>query len=349
MRATALISQSALQHNLALVRQLAPKAKVVNIIKANAYGHRLDFIAPLITGGDMLGVSTLTEAQQLRTKTQTPILLLLGVFSSAELQNAIDLKCHIVLHSCEQIALINQSRQAVNVWLKINTGMNRLGLSAQQYRQYLPILQANSWVNIACVMSHFACADVADNVMNTTQFERFKTLTDHKTARSMANSAAVITQKNAAFDFVRPGIMLYGASPFNTIDTRLKPVMQFSAPVIAIQTVQAGERVGYGATWVSPKKTTLAIIAVGYGDGYPRSAKTGTLVLIKNTLCPLVGRVSMDLICVDIGELKRTIGTRAILWGHEKLRVETIAQQCGTIAYTLLTGVRSRVNFQQSP
>lgn len=348
MRATASISQSALQHNLSVVRQFATKAKVVAMVKANAYGHKLDLITPLINHCDMLGVSTLAEAAQLRAKTNTEILLLSGVYSNAELTRAIALKCHIVAHNSQQITLINQSKQATDIWIKIDTGMNRLGLSAQQYSEYLPVLQANPQINIACVMSHFCCANEVDNPVNNAQLNAFNTATNNTIARSMANSAAILSQKHALFDFVRPGIMLYGVCPFGKIDTKLKPVMQFSAPIISIKTIQSGESVGYGRTWTSAQKTTLAIIAVGYGDGYPRHAKNGTPVLIKNTLCPLVGRVSMDLICVDIGSMNAAIGDQVTLWGNEQLRVETIAKYSDTIAYTLLTGVSDRVNFIQS-
>lgn len=348
MRANALISQSSLQHNLSVVQKKSTKAKIVAIIKANGYGHQLDLITPLIKHCDMLGVSTLTEAVQLRKKTHNPILLLSGVYSSAELKLAITLKCHIVIHNTEQIKLINCSQQMVNIWIKIDTGMHRLGLSTEQYYQSLEKLQNNPQVNIICIMSHFSCADEVDNPINNTQLNAFNAITDNTIARSMANSAAILSQKNALFDFVRPGIMLYGVSPFGKVDTKLKPVMKFSAPIISIKTIQAGESVGYGATWTSSKKTKIAIIAVGYGDGYPRGAKNGTPVLIKNVLCPLVGRVSMDFICVDISTIKVKIGEMVVLWGSAQLRVETIAEYSNTIAYTLLTGISNRVNFSKT-
>ena len=349
MHAIASISQSALTHNLSVVKQLTPGAKVVSMIKANAYGHHLDCIHPLIDGSDRLAVSELSEAEKLRAITQRPILLLSGVYSEGELHRAISLDCHIVVHHTSQIAIINNTQQAVNVWLKIDTGMHRLGLSATEYKECLSLFEANSLVEVACVMSHFACADEVDHPMNKTQLNNFKALTVKANNRSIANSAAILSQTEIAFDFVRPGIMLYGASPFNTPSNQLKPVMKLSAPILSIKTMQAGESVGYGATWVADKDTTLAVIGIGYGDGYPRHAKNGTPVLINGILCPLVGRVSMDLICVDISSTKANVGDSAILWGDEQLRVEVIANNSNTISYELLTGLSARVSFTSAP
>jgi alanine racemase len=164
----------------------------------------------------------------------------------------------------------------------------------------------------------------------------------------MANSAAILSRPEALFDIVRPGIMLYGVSPFAQEDSTLQPVMQLSAPVLSVKTIQTGESVGYGADWTADKSTIIATIGIGYGDGYPRHAKNGTPVLINGTLYPLVGHVSMDMITVDIADAKITIGDTAILWGDEKLRVETVAKYSNTISYELLTGVSNRVTFIQA-
>ena len=349
MHAIASISQSALTHNLSVVKQLTPGARVVSMIKANAYGHHLDCIHPLIDGSDKLAVSELSEAEKLRAITQRPILLLSGVYSEGELHRAISLDCHIVVHHTSQIAIINNTQKSVNVWLKIDTGMHRLGLSATEYKECLSLFEANSLVEVACVMSHFACADEVDHPMNKTQLNNFKALTVKANNRSIANSAAILSQTEIAFDFVRPGIMLYGASPFNTPDNQLKPAMKLSAPILSIKTLQAGESVGYGATWVADKEITLAVIGIGYGDGYPRHAKNGTPVLINGVLCPLIGRVSMDLICVDISSAKVSVGDSAILWGDEQLRVEVVANNSDTISYELLTGLSARVSFTSVP
>jgi alanine racemase len=345
MHATASISQSALTHNLSVVKQLTSGAKVVSMIKANAYGHHLDCIHPLINDSDMLAVSELSEAEKLRSITDRPILLLSGIYSEDELEHAIDLNCHIVVHHTSQIAIINNTQKAVNIWLKIDTGMHRLGLSDKEYKACLSLFNDNFLVEISCVMSHFACADEVNHPMNKNQLNNFKELTTKMNNRSMANSAAILSQKEAIFDFVRPGIMLYGASPFNIPNDQLKPVMRLSAPILSIKTIQVGESVGYGATWTADKETILAIVGVGYGDGYPRHAKNGTPVLINDTLCPLVGRVSMDLICVDISSTKANVGDNAILWGDDQLPIEVIASNSDTISYELLTGLSARVSF----
>ncbi|SFV86994.1 Alanine racemase [hydrothermal vent metagenome] len=344
MSAVAVISQSALIHNLSVVKNKS-SAKIVAVVKANAYGHHLDLVTPLIENADILAVSSLTEAQTLRQMTNRPILLLSGVFSDEELQQAIELNCQIVVHHSLQIALINNTAHRLNVWVKIDTGMHRLGLLAGEYQQCLTSFKSNSLINIECIMSHFACADELDNPMNQAQLQIFEQSTDDENNRSMANSAGVLSNLASHFDFVRPGIMLYGASPFSDNDFDLQPVMQLSAPITSIKTIQAGEAVGYGVTWRADKATTIAVIGIGYGDGYPRHAKNGTPVLINDTLCSLVGRVSMDMIAVNISDIKASIGDIAILWGDEKLRIETVAEYSNTISYELLTGVNNRVKF----
>ena len=346
MHAVASISQSALKHNLCVVKKHAPQAKIMAMVKADAYGHHLDLISPIIKAADLLAVNNLVEAAKLRQITTKPIVLLSGVYSKSQLQQAISLNCHIVVHDSTQIAIIQNTKKTTNIWIKIETGMHRLGLSTQQYNQSLSKFKNNRLINIVSTMSHFACADEINHPLNRTQLKRFEQLADNANKRCMANSAAILS-KMALFDFVRPGIMLYGASPFadNTAAEQLKPVMQLYAPILSIKTLQAGDTVSYGATWSAPRKTTIAIIGIGYSDGYPRHAKTGTPVLINGSLCPLVGRVCMSLICVDIGNLKANVGDLAILWGHQQLRVETVADYSNTISYELFTGVSNQVSF----
>ncbi len=345
MSAIATISQSALLHNLSVVKQYAPQAKIVAVVKANAYGHRLNLVAPILENANVLAVSELQEAQILRQISNKPILLLSGVYSDEQLQQSIDLNCQCVVHHMSQTALINNSMQTLGIWLKLDTGMHRLGLSTKEYQQCYTDFKSNPLINIECVMSHFACADELNHLMNQTQLKLFNTITQNENNRSMANSAAILTLPESHFNIVRPGIMLYGVSPFSDDSFTLKPVMQLLAPIISIKTLQAGESVGYGATWTADKPSTIAIVAIGYGDGYPRHANNNTPVLINNTLCPLVGRVSMDMIAVNVSNVKVAINDMAILWGDEKLRVETIAQHSNTISYELLTNVSPRVNF----
>ncbi len=345
MHAIASISQSALKHNLSVVKKNAPNARVVSMVKANAYGHHIDLVDPIINHSDLLGVSEILEAEELRKTTNRPILLLSGVIKDQELQQAIKLNCQVVIHHKTQLSIINNTKQAIDIWIKINTGMNRLGLSTNEYKHCIKLLENNPLINIQCVMSHFACADEINHPMNQSQLFEFKKSTHAAVKRSIANSAAILSNSTSHFDYVRPGIMLYGVSPFDIINHNLKPVMQLSAPIMSIKTIKTGDSVGYSATWTADKPTTIATIGIGYGDGYPRHAKNGTPVLINNTLCPLIGRVSMDLICVDISNINASIGDNAILWGNQQLRIETIAKCSATIAYELLTSVSSRVTF----
>ena len=346
MHAVAAISQSALAHNLSIVRKYAPQAKIVSMVKANAYGHHLELAKPLFTA-DILAVSELSEVQKLRELTQKPILLLSGIFSENDLHEAIQLNCQIVVHDITQLEHLNNCKSPIKVWIKVDTGMYRLGLSNVQLQQSLSQLQNNSNIHIECIMSHFACADEPEHIKNTQQLKYFNQLNTQEFPQSMANSAAILSLRESHFDFVRPGIMLYGVSPFASINQQLLPAMELSAPILSLKSVKAGESVGYGATWQANKDTTIAIVGIGYGDGYPRHAKNGTPVLINNTLCSLAGRVSMDLICVDVGKIDAQVGDRAILWGNDKLRVETIAAYSDTIGYELLTGVSARVTFTQ--
>ncbi|SMN15990.1 Alanine racemase [uncultured Candidatus Thioglobus sp.] len=344
MHALAAISQSALSHNLNVVRTQAPHSKIVCMVKANAYGHHLDLIKPLLEA-DLLAVSELSEARTLRQYTTKPILLLPGVFNKTDLNNAVELGCHLVLHDLSQLPIIINSKQHMTLWLKVDTGMHRLGLSSSDLNTCLEQLKACSNIHVESVMSHFACADEPQHTSNTLQLNSFKQLKINKFNRSMANSAAILGMAEAHFDYVRPGIMLYGVSPFAIEDNKLQAVMELSAPILSIKTILAGESVGYGANWSAKKQANIAIIGIGYADGYPRHAKNGTPVLINNTLCSLIGRVSMDLICVELGDLKASIGDKAILWGHDKLHVETVAKYSDTIGYELLTSVSSRVRF----
>ena len=348
MQAKAFISQSALQHNIAQARRLAPQSKIVAMVKANAYGHHLEHIEPLLAQAEMLAVSELSEAKRLRQLSDKPILLLCGVYSDRDLDQAQQLDCTVVLHATEQLPIITNSTQKLKIWIKVDTGMHRLGLTPEQYQQAIGALTQCPHIDTQVVMSHFACADESTHPMNAQQLSVFNQLQIH-TKKSMANSAMLISNSETHFDYVRPGIMLYGVSPFGTPDTQLKAVMQLQAPVLAIRQLEAGESVGYGATFVADKPTTLATIGIGYGDGYPRHMKNGAPVSIGGKLCRLAGRVSMDLITVDVTNMSVNIGDNATLWGDENTPVEVLAQYADTTAYELITGVCSRVNFSSAP
>lgn len=346
MRALASISQSALAHNISLVKQYSQGAKVVAMVKSNAYGHHFDLISPLIQEADLLAVSELSEARKLRQYTQQPILLLSGVYSQTELHEAINLNCRIVVHELAQLAIVLNTKSNIKVWLQIETGMHRLGLFEQDFAKVVEKIQQHPNIYIETVMSHFACADKPDDPHNQQQYDKFNRIVKSHWKKSMANSAAILSNPSSVFDFVRPGIMLYGASPFHEKHSELKPVMKLSAPIISINKVTKGESIGYGATWVADKDSKIAVVGIGYGDGYPRHAPSGTPVLINQRLCSLVGRVSMDLITVDVSGVETQLGDEAILWGVDKLPAEVVAKYANTISYELFTGVSNRVNFK---
>lgn len=348
MHAQALISQSALAHNLSHVRTLVGDRQVIAMVKADAYGHQLACIGPILEGADLLAVSEISEVKKLRQLSQKSILLLSGVFSDKDIDEIAPLNCQVVIHSLSQLPVLTQTRTPLKVWIKVDTGMHRLGISPEDYSQVQATLGACKHISIQGVISHFACADEKTHPLNAQQLERFNALeTDH--ARSMANSAAILSNPSALFDYVRPGIMLYGASPFGLPDPALKAVMRLQAPVMAIRTLETGEHVGYGARFTAKHTTNLVTIGIGYGDGYPRHMADGTPVSIGGQLCHLAGRVSMDMITVDVGQNSVQIGDMATLWGDEHTPVEMIAEHAGTTAYELLTRVSKRVRFKDCP
>jgi len=372
----AVIDLNALRHNLSRVKQLAPDRKIISVIKANAYGHGVMPVANALIDSDFYAVARLDEAiflqeNLLKNGITKNILILEGVYSISEFITCATLKLIPVVHSLEQFQCLYDSLNVIDnntldYCLKVDTGMHRLGLSADELSLVIERIQQSK---IRClpsaVISHFSCADEVDNSVNQVQIKQFKQqclqlsglekLLDIR--QSMANSAAILSLPEAHFDWVRPGIMLYGVSPFETaapsrtgLDEHLKPVMTLSSELIAIKKLKKGDCIGYGANWCCPEDMTIGVIAIGYGDGYPRHAPSGTPVLIHGTEVPLVGRVSMDMITVDLRLLVQRaiafqVGDKAILWG-KGLPIERISQKAGTIAYELLCQITQRVSFE---
>ncbi len=343
------INLDALTHNLSVVRSYAGNAKIMAVIKANAYGHGMLKIAQHLQDKvDALAVACVEEAVMLREAgINSRIVVLQGFHHTDHLQQCDQYKLEPVFHQIWQLELLQQSTiaQPLKIWLKVDTGMHRLGMSADETSQAYQQLWNNSQVEKIHLMSHFANADEPENVLNQQQLKRFNTLQSSLSIESslefsLANSAAIISMPDAIKDWVRPGIMLYGASPLANISAAelgLKPVMRLSSKVIALTDVKAGEAIGYGSSWVCETDSKIAVIAIGYGDGYPRHASAGTGVCIHDQLCPLVGRVSMDMICVDISKLYLAvkIGDDAVLWA-ETPGVDEVAKSAGTIGYELL-------------
>ena len=352
-RTRAVIHADALQHNLAQARHAAPASRLMAVIKSDGYGHGLLRVASALRRADAFAVTCLEEAIPLREAGYAhPILLLAGPFEADELALYRRYRLDLVVHSAWQVELLESAPpgRSLSVWLKVDSGMHRLGLAPEQVPGMHARLQACAAVNRHIrLLSHMACADDRDDPDSTPQqlqcFHDAVRGLDGE--RSLANSASVLGWPDTHADWIRPGIMLYGVDPFCDEQTRrpdLRPTMTLASPLIAIRHVRAGERIGYGATWTCPEDMPVGVVAIGYGDGYPRHAPSGTPVLVNGAETQLLGRVSMDLITIDLrGLLDRVaIGDEVVLWG-QGLPVERIAALCGTIGYELLCGVSPRV------
>lgn len=347
-----IVEPSALLHNLAQIRRYAPAKKVIAMVKANAYGCGIKTVAPVLDGQvDALGVACIEEALALRSiGINSPCILFQGVFSPDELNVASEYNFSCVIHTPEQLQwLVNTPlKSPIHIWIKVNTGMHRLGFKPHEVNEVLTALKNCKWIHQDfSLLTHMACADEPERVETARQISLFEGI-DNKQfkIRSMANSATIIAFPEAHADAVRPGIMLYGVSPFaNQIasDFGLIPVMRFRSAVTAIHQNFAHAPVGYGGTWKSEQATVIGVISVGYGDGYPRHIKNNTPVWIKGREVPIVGRVSMDMITVDLTahpDIK--VGDLVELWGTH-IPVERIAKSAGTTGYELLCQITDRV------
>lgn len=355
--AYAVVDLDAVKHNLARVRQFAPNSKVMAVIKANAYGHGLIKVANALSDVDGIAVARLDEAIQLRKSGITcRITVLEGFVCEQELGELLQFNLEAVVHSIGQIDILEKfsGQGRLSIWLKLDSGMNRLGFKAEQfvvaYQRLVKCLHVKQPISL---MSHFSSSDERDGVVTRQQIKLFTDLvSEYPGEQSLANSAAIIASPESIKDWVRPGIMLYGVSPFADnigVDIGLKPVMSFHARLISVKMIKAGEFVGYSGTWCSKAETRLGVVAIGYGDGYPRSAKSGTPVLVNGRRVPLVGRVSMDMITVDLtSQPDSKPGDKVTLWG-DGLPVEVIAEFSDTIPYTLLCGVTQRVRVSSVP
>ena len=341
-RANITINSDALSHNLKRVRAFAPNSKVMAVIKADAYGHGMLAVAEHLVDAELFAVAMPGEAYALRASGCTrPIIVLHGFSDQNELQKFSALNISTVIHQQAQLECLQQSKLSspVDVWLKVNTGMNRLGIPMTEVEAYFDEFRNNKNIGKVFLMSHFANADDTSDSFNNNQLDSFiKVNNSIDGERSMANSAAIIGYPQSHFDVVRPGIMLYGSSPFadrSATDLGLQPVMQFESALVEIRQIKAGEAIGYGGTFTSDNAMTMGVVAAGYGDGYPRHAKTGTPVWINGKHCKLLGRVSMDSLCIELTDVSAKIGDRVVLWGKE-LSVDEVAHASGSISYELL-------------
>lgn len=358
--ARALIRLGALKKNLAVIRDAAPGAKVMAVIKANAYGHGMEAVAGTLTDADAFAVARLPEAVQLHEHgIDKPLVLLAGTLTAGELDEALARRFEVVVHCMEQVDLLEAaSGGSTVVWLKFDTGMNRLGFAPEAAEGLISRLRACPAVAELRLMSHLASADELASPVTEQQFDRFRAIVENfEGAVSVANTPATmgwpqVADAGASLGFrgehwVRPGLALFGISPFDGRtgrDLGLSPVMQFEARLIAIKPLAEGARVGYRGRYQAQADSTLGVISAGYGDGYTRHFRTGTPVLINGRRVPLIGNVSMDMIAVDLGpDASDRVGDIATLWG-EGLPVEEVAPWADAIPYELVCGIMHREN-----
>ena len=351
--ARVVIDLKAVRSNLQTVKQYAPARKVMAIIKADAYGHGLERIAKQLNEADAFGVACLEEAVRLRNAGITKTIILLeGFFSKEELIQLSDLNIQTVVHQLDQLEMIEElpTEKAVNVWLKIDTGMHRLGFDLDFIQSiYKRLKQASGAKDKIRLMTHFASAQEHDPVSVESQLKNFTEIVANlEGEHCLANSSAIIDWPTSHGDWVRPGLMLYGVSPFadrTAEDLGLQPVMSLQSELISVKQAKKGDKVGYGGTWECPEDMLIGVVAMGYGDGYPRHAQPGTPMLINGELAHLIGRPSMDMLTVDLRVCPEAkIGDDVILWGRE-LPIEEIARCAETIPYELLCGMRMRAQF----
>lgn len=351
--ARVVIDLEAVRSNLQTVKRYAPDQKIMAIIKADAYGHGLERIAKQLNEADAFGVACIEEAIRLRDAGITKsIILLEGFFSKEELQQLSDLEIQTVIHQINQLEMIEElsAEKAINVWLKIDTGMLRLGFDLDQIQSVYERLQQSTGVKDEIhLMTHFASAQERDSFSVETQLKNFsEVVAGLKGKHCLANSSAIMEWPAAHGDWVRPGLMIYGVSSFTdktAEELGLKPVMSLQSALISVKQAKKGEKVGYGGTWTCPEDMLVGVVAMGYGDGYPRHAQSGTPMLINEEIVHLIGRPSMDMLTVDLRKCPGAkIGDNVILWGKE-LPVEEIARCAETIPYELLCGMRMRAQF----
>jgi alanine racemase len=350
--ATATINFDALRHNYRLAKQASNGSKAVAIVKADAYGHGAIMVArALANEADAFGVACIEEAIELRDAgIKNPILLLEGFFTEDELSIISERNLWTAIHSVEQIKVLSRQRlsKPINVWLKMDTGMHRLGIQPEDYEAAYTALKHLPQVSNVVLMTHFSCADEIINIETASQISIFNNVTKNIVAeKSLANSAGTLGHKGSHGDWQRPGIMLYGATPFSHSHKwgdQLKSVMTLTSEVIAIHNLVKGQSVGYSKTFVCEQPTKVGTVAIGYADGYPRHAKPGTPVMVNGQRTIILGRVSMDMLAVDLTNIDNvTVGAEVELWG-DKLKASDIAMYCDTITYTLFTGITRRVH-----
>lgn len=358
--ATVSIHQANLSHNLNQIKSRTT-ARVLAMVKANAYGHSVERAVPALLGADGFGVACMSEALDVQAVLDglgvvKPVVLMEGVFSQTEWQQAIERDFAVVIHHQQQLdwacqTLPNDDSATRQIWLKYNTAMNRLGFDKDSVIKACDVLMDKGYRVI--LTSHFACADDKDNPTNAKQIDAFdecyqllKAKFGEKIQGSLCNSAGIVNFPKSHYDWVRTGIALYGSSPVADVsrdELGLRAGMSLTAKIMAIHQLNVGEQVGYGGLWTAHQPSVIGIVSIGYGDGYPRVIHGGQALVMgdKPTLCPIVGRVAMDMLAVDLTLCSVGVGASVILWG-DGLSIDDVAKQAGTIGYELMCRLTAR-------
>ena len=345
------IDLDAIRHNLNVARQLSSGQKCFAVLKADAYGHGAIRVAKALADADAFAVVTVNEAIELRNATiDKPILVLQGAHTQPECEAFIRHRLWPVIHCEEQLRWFSNLSDSSNLhpWLKVDTGMGRLGFLPHRAQALLRETHGLNWYG---ALTHFALADEVDNATTAEQIQGFSSLdAPVSVQRSLANSAGVLAWPDSVADWARPGIMLYGSNPIagaSATDVALRPAMQVSAPLISCKLYAAGATIGYGGAFVCPKPMKVGYLAIGYGDGFPRVLDRTATVWLAGQRCPIIGRISMDSIAVDLtGIDKAQLGAEAVLWGGEH-PVELLAEAAGTISYELLTSIKGQREYNE--
>lgn len=346
--ARVIFNPAAVRGNLELIRRRAPGRRVLAIVKADAYGHGLIRVARALREADAFGVASIEEAVRLRDAGITqPIVLLEGPFEASELAEIGVHGLESVVHNHEQLEWFARQERVTPLWIKVDTGMHRLGFTLEE----VPAVVARLAARERCLrlMTHFASAHLHGDASVEAQLARFAALVESRASEvCLANSSAILAWPATHGDWVRPGLALYGVSPFDATlgsELGLTPAMTVTSALIAVKSVRAGGGVGYGKAYTCARDTRIGVVAFGYADGYPRQAATGTPVLVDGVCTQVLGEASMDMMTVDLTPLPHArVGDPVVLWG-DGLPVERIARCAGTIPYELLCRMRMRAHF----
>lgn len=347
------INIQALRHNLSLIKKISPGSLVLAMLKANAYGHGLLLVAKALTDCDAFGVASIEEGIMLRQEgVKNRILLMGGFFKPEELTEIVEFDFEMVIHRHDQLAALleNNVKKAITVWLKIDTGMHRLGFKPSEAKNVLDALQTSPAVNDVILMTHLSKAENVQTDFTAHQITEFSKIADDFPGQlCIANSAGTLAWSDTHVDWIRPGLILYGISLFPdkcATDLGFKSVMSLRSELIAIHQLQTGDAVGYGGEWVCPEPMTVGIVAAGYGDGYPYAASNRAVVLVNGKKSKVIGRIAMDMLAVDLrGFDEVNIGDSVLLWGAE-LPVEKLANAIDTIPWALVCGIAPRVKLE---